>query len=517
MQRMADLEFNNITKSFNKVTVLNNVSLHCNRGEVHAILGENGAGKSTLLKVLSGAHLPDSGEIRLFGKEIEIKNPTDAINYGIGTVYQELSTIPELTVAENIFVGRIPTGRLGAFDRRKLNQDTIELFRRYDVADIDPDAKAGSLSLSQKQILEILKTLSKDPEVVILDEATSALTENRVQWLLSLARKLADKGKIVVFISHRMAEIQNGCDKITILRNGENAGEVNVSEVQMDDVISKMLGRKISKYFPEIESRVGEDKMLEVKDLRYTHVLNGVDLECSKGEVLGIGGLAGQGQAELLMALFGVIRAAGEVWLKGEKVQLKSPKHCLRRGIALVPEERGLQGLVLSFPIRYNISLPMLHKISNPLWVSKKKEYAVVDHYMNALQIKAQSREMAAMNLSGGNQQKVVMAKILAMEPELLLMHDITRGVDVGTKKEMFSLVRDFAKQEHAVVYFSTDVEELVKICDRVLVMHDGKIGANLSGALLTKENIIAASIGTDVDKGNQQMGGSNFETKEEQ
>lgn len=495
---MADLEFNNITKSFNGVTVLKNVTLRCNRGEVHALLGENGAGKSTLLKVLSGAHLPDSGEIRIFGEKAEIKNPTDALRYGIGTVYQELSTIPDLTVSENIFIGRIPKNHLGAFDKKRLWEDTKKLLAAYEVEDIDPNAKAGSLSLSQKQMVEILKTLSKEPEVVILDEATSALTENRVQWLLKLARRLADKGKIVLFISHRMSEIQNGCDNITILRNGENAGEVSVSEVQMDDVISKMLGRKISGYFPEIENCTGREKMLEVRDLCYTHVLNGADLDLYQGEVLGIGGLAGQGQAELLLALFGVVRSSGEIIFKGEHVKLRSPKECLKKGIALVPEERATQGLVLSFPIRYNISLPMLHKISNPLWVSRKKELAIVDQYMEALQVKAQSREMAAMNLSGGNQQKVVMAKILATEPELLLMHDITRGVDVGTKKEMFSLVRDFAKQGHGVIFFSTDVEELVKVCDRVLVMYDGKVGANLSGEALTKENIIGASIGTN-------------------
>lgn len=498
---MADLEFNNITKSFSGVTVLKNVSLHCNRGEVHALLGENGAGKSTLLKVLSGAHLPDSGEILIFGKKAEIKSPTDAIRYGIGTVYQELSTIPDLTVGENIFIGRIPKNKIGAYDRKKLYENTMELFRQYEVDDIDPNAKAGSLSLSQKQIVEILKTLSKEPEVVILDEATSALTENRVQWLLDLARKLADKGKIVIFISHRMAEIQNGCDNITILRNGENAGEVSVSEVQMDDVISRMLGRKISGYFPEKESCSRREKALEVRGLRYTHILNGVDMDLYQGEVLGIGGLAGQGQAELLLSLFGVIKAEGEVRLMGEPMKVKSPKDCLRKGIALVPEERALQGLILSFPIRYNISLPLLNKISNPFWVSKKKENEIVDKYIEALQVKAENREMAAMNLSGGNQQKVVMAKILATDPKLLLMHDITRGVDVGTKKEMFNLVRDFAKRGHAVVFFSTDVEELVKVCDRVLVMYDGKIGANLNGGSLTKESIIGASIGSNTVK----------------
>ncbi|MCI8591960.1 MAG: sugar ABC transporter ATP-binding protein [Lachnospiraceae bacterium] len=497
---MADLEMNQITKSFGEVTVLKDVTLHCNRGEVHALLGENGAGKSTLLKVLSGAHLPDAGEIKLFGKKAEIRNPNDAMRYGIGTVYQELSVIPELTVSENIFVGRIPKRKTGMFDRKKLEEDTRKLFEEYGIDDIDPNAKARSLSLSQKQIVEILKTLAKNPEIIILDEATSALTDDRVVWLLGVARKLADQGRIVLFISHRMAEIQYGCDMITILRNGENSGEVSAKEIDMDDVISKMLGRKMAGYFPEITSYKTDDLVMQVRNLTYLHVLNGVDLDVYRGEVLGIGGLAGQGQAELLQALYGVLKTKGEVRLKGKSIRLHSVKSAIRNGIALIPEERAIQGLILRDSIRYNISLPILNKISNPMWVSQKKEYAVVDKYMKELQIKADSREMAAINLSGGNQQKVVMAKILAMEPEVFLMHDITRGVDIGTKKEMFHMVREFAKEGHPVIFFSTDVEELVNVCDRVAVMYDGKIQADLQDQALTRENIIKAAIGNSVD-----------------
>lgn len=496
---MADLEMNNITKSFSGVQVLKNVSLHCNRGEVHALLGENGAGKSTLLKVLSGAHLPDSGEIRIFGKKVEIKNPVDAMKHGIGTVYQELSIIEDLTVGENIFIGRIPKNKMGTFDRKKLYKDTQALFEEYGIHDIDPAEKARSLSLSQRQIVEIMKTLSKNLDIVIFDEATSALTDNKVKWLLAVTRKLADQGKIVLFISHRMSEIQDGCDMISILRNGENSGDVHVSEVQMDDVISRMLGRKISGYFPEIKCNTGKEKYLQVKDLTYLNILNGVTFDLHKGEVLGIGGLAGQGQGELLQALYGVIKVNGEIRLNGEKIRVRSPKDSIRNGIALVPEERGVQGLVLSESIRYNISLPVLNKISSPFWVYRKKENAVIDKYMQELHIKANDREMAAINLSGGNQQKVVLAKILAMEPEVYLMHDITRGVDVGTKKEMFTMIRDFAESGHPVIFFSSDVEELVRVCDRVLVMYDGKIGADLSGDEMTKENIVGASIGSTV------------------
>jgi len=252
---MADLEFINITKSFDGVYALRNASFSCNRGEVHALLGENGAGKSTLLKVLSGAYLADEGEIKIFGKTARIRNPIDAINYGIGTVYQELSNIPDLTVSENIFIGRIPSNKIGYFNKKELYKMTVELFREYDVEDIDPNAKVGSLSLSKRQMIEILRVLSKKPEIIILDEATSALTENRVKWLLSLARKLADQGRIVIFISHRMSEIKDGCDSITILRNGMTVGEMSVKDVDMDTAVALMLGRKIGTYFPEVISR----------------------------------------------------------------------------------------------------------------------------------------------------------------------------------------------------------------------------------------------------------------------
>lgn len=501
---MTDLELNHISKSFNGNYALQDVTLSCSRGEVHALLGENGAGKSTLLKVLAGAYHPDEGEIKVFGETAVIRNPTDAMKYGIGCVYQELSFIPDLTVAENIFIGRIPKTKFGNFDYKKLRQMTFELFQKYDVDEIDPDAKAGMISLSQKQIIEILKILSKEPEIVILDEATSALAENRVQWLLQLARKLADAGKIVIFISHRMAEIKDGCDRITILRNGTYAGTLQVDEnLDMDEVISMMLGRKMSSYFPEIEDCTQKEVALELKNVSYGRVLNGVNLKLHKGEVLGIGGLAGQGQAELLQALYGIYRVEGEILLNGEQIEIKSPKDAIRKGIGLVPEERAIQGLFLNMGIDFNISIPSIGKLTSGLLVSKKKENELVDKYMNVLAVKAAGRQSLALELSGGNQQKIVMAKIMSCEPELLLMHDITRGVDVGTKKEMFHLVRSLAKEGKPVLFFSTDVEELVNVCDRVIVMRDGRAAASLKLQSLTKENIIGASIGADMKGGN--------------
>jgi len=497
---MADLELKNISKRFGGIFALKNVSLECNRGEVHALLGENGAGKSTLIKILSGAHQADTGEIILFGKKVKIKSPINAIEHGIGTVYQELSIIPELTVSENIFIGRIPTNKIGRFSNKKLYEMTTELFEKYDVTDINPNARAGSLSLSKRQKIEILRVLSKEPEIIILDEATSALMENMVEWLLSLARKLADQGKIVIFISHRMSEIKSSCDKITIIRNGETVCKKNVKEINMDEVVALMLGRKIEGYYPKLVNHSKEQKALEVKDLRFGKNLNGVDLHLKKGEVLGVGGLAGQGQNELLLAIYGVINAKGEILLDGEPCKIKSPKNSLKKGVALVPEERATEGLLLDFPIWHNISLASMDKLTIGPFLSKKKENKIVDEYIKLLQIKAVSLHVAVTNLSGGNQQKVVLAKILATEPSLLLMHDITRGIDVGTKKEVFSLVRKLAEKGNSIIYFSTDVDELVNLCDRVVVMFDGKVGASFEGEQMKKENIVGAYIGETIN-----------------
>jgi ABC-type sugar transport system ATPase subunit len=319
---------------------------------------------------------------------------------------------------------------------------------------------------------------------------------------LKLARKLADEGRIVIFISHRMSEIQNGCDTITILRNGTYAGNVKVDEnMDMNNVISMMLGTKMSSYFPTIVDHTQPELAMEINDFKYNNILNGVDIQLHKGEVLGLGGLAGQGQAELLLSLYGVYAAKGNIKLFGEPVRIKSPKDAIRRGIALVPEERGIQGLFMPLSIGFNISIPSIGKLMWGPFVSKSKENALINKFMKAFAVKAESPEMLAQELSGGNQQKVVMAKIMSCKPNLLLLHDITRGVDIGTKKEMFSLVREFVKDSgKAAIFFSTDVEELVNVCDRVVVMYDGKVNADLKGERLTKENIVSACIGVNSD-----------------
>lgn len=497
---MADLELIGFSKSFGGVVALKDVTFSCDRGEVHALLGENGAGKSTLLKLLSGAYTADAGEIRIDGRPVSIHNPRDAMAHGIGTVYQELSLIPDLSVAQNIFLAHIPKNKLGVHRRGELRSMTLDLMARYEVDGINPDAVAGELSLSKRQIVEILRVLATDPSIIILDEATSALTENRVVWLLGLARKLAEAGKIVIFISHRMSEIRNACDRVTILRNGSSVATLGMEDVDIDEVISLMIGRQISGYFPERNSAVQEGVALGVRDLSYLHVLHGVSFDLHDGEVLGVGGLAGQGQAELLLALYGILHAKGHIELYGKAVHPTDARESLRRGVALVPEDRARQGLLLDFSIRFNISLPSLGSLRRGPLVETRRESALADKYMKELSIKASGQEQPAGGLSGGNQQKIVLAKMLAAGPRLLLLHDITRGVDVGTKKEMFTLVRDFAARGGAVIFLSTDVEELVNVCDRVMVMHDGRIGATLAGDELTPDRIIEASIGEHAD-----------------
>jgi ribose transport system ATP-binding protein len=495
-RRMAFLELSHISKTFGGIYALKEASLSCERGQVHALLGENGAGKSTLLKIVSGALQADSGEILIDGKRVKIHSPADAMKCNIGTVYQELSIIPELTVSENIFIGRIPKNKIGRYDSRELRARTEALFREYDVSDIDADAKAGSLSLSKRQMIEILRVLSKKPEIIILDEATSALTENKVHWLLTLARKLAAEGRAVIFISHRMSEIEDGCDVMTVLRNGQTVGTMPVQNADMDKVVSMMLGRKMEGYYPQLVRSVRNEAALEVKKLNYEHILRDISFSLRKGEVLGLGGLAGQGQAELLLALFGVVKSRSETKLYGKPYKIKSPEKSIQNGIALIPEDRGAQGLLLAFSIMFNIALSSLPRLESGPLLSASRESAVVGKYMDALQVKAPDSETAVVNLSGGNQQKVVLAKMLATTPKIILMHDVTRGVDVGTKKDIFALVRELAAQGCSVVYFSTDVQELVNICDRIFVLFDGAIGAAFEGRDITQENIIAASIG---------------------
>ena len=497
---MADFEMRNITKSFPGVKALDNAGFEADKGEIVALLGENGAGKSTLIKVLCGEHKADSGEIYFEGKRLEIHGTKSAIKQGICAVYQELSLIPDLTVAENLFLGVYETSASKRVSYQELEKKTIELFHRYEADVIDPWAKVSTLPLPKRQMLEILKALSKDGKIIIFDEATSALSDGQAAWLMNIIRKLAEEGKIIIFISHRLDEIKSLCTKVIVYRSGTDVADLPMEKADSDQLVTLMLGREIGGFYPNMPSKkecfTKDEILVSMKNVSSGHKLKEIDLDVRAGEILGVGGLAGQGQAELFMALFGLIKTTGAISIKGREVHLKNPKACIREGIALIPEDRGLQGLVLAQSIRENIVMAALDRVVKGIFISERKEKEIVDEMMKTFAIKAESPETLAGTLSGGNQQKVVLGKQLATKPDILLMFDITRGVDVGTKKEMFNVIKQYAREGKGILFYSTDMEELVNVCNSIVVMNQGKIAGRIDRELISRENILRVSVG---------------------
>lgn len=494
---MADLEIRGLSKAFGGVQALKHVDFLAERGEVHALLGENGAGKSTLIKCLGACQSYDSGEIYLDHKKMTAAHPKQAIASGIGIVFQELSLIPNLSVADNLFLGLNLGNKLSVTRKKIACRRAREIFEEFEAEGLDPETKVEALSLSEKQTLEIVKVLSRNTEVIVFDEATSALTANRVEWLYKLVRRLQAEKKIIIFISHRMGEIRRFCNVVTVFRNGENAGTRRLDEAENDELVHMMLGRKMSGYYPQKIKTVRDVVALETKNLYFQHYLDHVDITLRLGEVVGIGGLAGQGQNALLLALSGAVKAQkGSIILNGKEVHLKSPAKAMSEGISLVPEERAAEGLVLELSIADNLILPVVSKITRFGLINRKKEKHLLEQAVDSLAIKAGNIEDPVSSLSGGNQQKVVLAKLMMTHPKVLLLYDFTRGVDVGTKNTMFTLLRRLAAEGNCILFYSTDMEELVNVCDRVLVMDHGAIKADLAEERLTEENILRASIG---------------------
>lgn len=495
-----DLEMRNISKSFSGVHALREASFSADYGEVCALLGENGAGKSTLIKILSGSLQADEGEIYLEKQRLEIRSPRDAFRYGIGTVYQELSLAPNLDVAHNVFLHRNDLYLGQPIRRKEIEEKTQNLFEKYSVTGIKPTDLVRDLGLPFRQMIEIVKTLAKDPKVVIFDEATSALPEDRVKWLLKIARQLAEEGRIVIFISHRLAETFSGCDRVIVFRNGQYVGTRNVRETNNDELVSMMLGREQEGYYPVRIDHSTDDIALEARDLHYGRYLHGLSMTVHKGEVLGIGGLAGQGQSELFSCLAGIKRPQqGQILIEGKEVSLNKPKDAFANGIALIPEDRSTQGLILELTIRENITFPVLDKIRKGPFLDSRRETNIINKSMRHLRIKAIDADMKVNELSGGNQQKVVFSKLFAIEPKIFLLYDCTRGVDVGTKADIFVLLRELAAQGYAVIYYSSDVEELVNVCDTVDIVFDGRVSAHLRKQDITRHNIILASVGENI------------------
>ena len=493
------LEISGLDKRYGAVRALAGARLSAHAGEVHALLGENGAGKSTLIKILAGAERADAGAVLLDGRELAPRSPREAERAGVATVFQELSLIADMNVAENLLFGREPLTAARTIRRGRMVATARSMLERFDVLGVDPRVKAGTLAVAERQQVEIVKALSRDPRVLILDEATSALSAREQRWLLTLASQMAAEGKVVLFISHRLQEIRSLAQRMTILQGGKTVAEARVDELDDEAVVRMMLGRRVERMFPA-RGTPRDEVALEVRNLLLPGRREPINFTQHRGEILGVGGLQGQGQRDLLRALAGVSGHRGEVLVGGQPRRLRNPRAALNAGIALVPEDRKGEGLLLQRSIRENISLPVIDRLRTSLFLSRRAEQRVVDEATARLNISQGSMERPAGTLSGGNQQKVVLAKLLVSRPEILLLYDATRGVDVGTKAEIFELLHELAADGAAALFYSTDLQELAHVCHRVLVMSGGAIVGEVTGEL-TEERILRVAFGAEERK----------------
>ena len=491
-----------ISKRYGGVRALDDAELAVEAGKVHAILGENGAGKSTLIKIMAGVVKPDSGRMLLDGREVTFADPAAANAAGIVCIFQELSLIPDLSVADNIIASKPPKW-LGMIDRRVQRKLAEAALARAGGADIHPSALVKDLPLSRRQIVEIAKALARQPRVLILDEATSALTASDVATVFEVLKRLRDEGIALLYISHRMHEIAELADTCTVFRNGRNVATYAAGSKTDEQVVELMIGREYHNVFPPkpAPQPQGAKPMLEVRNLAWSPRLNGVSLDVRAGEVVGLGGLDGQGQRELLLALFGVLRGtSGEVLVDGRRVGLNSPRQARAAdvGMALIPEDRKTEGLMLPMPVRDNLSFAAMSLFSHGGIIDRAAERRAIDEMIALLAIKTDGIAVPAGSLSGGNQQKLVIAKWLMRRPRIILLNDPTRGIDVGTKQEIYQLLRRLADDGAAIVLYSTDYDELIGCCDKVLVMYGGAVRRTLVGAEITERALIASALSID-------------------
>ncbi len=500
----ALLELANISKSFPGVKALEDVHFSIDAGQVHALVGENGAGKSTLIKVISGVHPADSGTIHMDGQLVRFRSPHEAQAHGIATMYQELSLYPELSVAENIFMGHAPMRKAGpaqVIDWGEMNRRAEEILESLNIHDMDVRRKVGALNVGNRQRVEIAKALSLDAKVLIMDEPTAALTESDVAKLFEIVRLLKERGVAVIYISHRLIEVFQLADRVTVLRDGRFVDSKPVSETDEDDLIRMMVGRTITDLFPKLPSEVG-DPVLEVRGLNRHPQTEDVSFTVRSGEIVGMAGLVGSGRSETAQCVFGILRPdSGEILVEGQKVNVKSPRQAMQLGIAYVPEDRGTQGLVREMRIRENLSMAILDSFTRFGFVIKRNERKSGDELIEQLNIIATSGEQVVNKLSGGNQQKVVVGKWLASKPKMLIVDEPTRGVDVGAKAEIHRLLSELAQQGLGILMISSELPEVLGMSDRVLVMRNSRLVAEFSRAEATQQAVGAAMM-SDLNSG---------------
>ncbi len=495
---MAVLAARGVDKRFGGVVALHGAEFACEAGEIHALLGENGAGKSTMVKVLCGVQQPDAGEITMAARPVTFRGPGDAASAGIVPVFQELSLVPDLSVAENLALGNEPRNRLGLVSGRRMRRDAAEALSRLGFVGIDPGSPVRDLPLADRQLVEIAKAIGRRPSMLILDEATSALNRREVERVFDVVRSMRDAGTAVVFISHRMEEVRELCDRATVFRDGTHVGTVDVRGAPKGQIVEMMVGRALREVFPPRPPRAEPSTpLLEVAGLTWGRELRDVSLTIHAGEIVGLSGLEGQGQGDLLRALFGIYaRVSGTVRMGGRPVRLGSPRAAMRAGLALVPEDRKTQALILPLPVRDNLTLPTLPRWSRGGILSPSAEAGATTAVRERLAIKTASVATPVRQLSGGNQQKVAIAKWLLGETRVFLLHDPTRGIDVGAKQEIYAVMRGLAERGNGVLFFSTELSEIVGLCDRALVMYEGAVVQELRGADLTETNLVSAAVG---------------------
>ncbi|MAS33692.1 MAG: D-xylose ABC transporter ATP-binding protein [Anaerolineaceae bacterium] len=474
-----------INKHFPGVYALKDVTFDMYPGEVHALLGENGAGKSTLIKVIAGVHRPEAGTMRLDDKLVSFSNPREAQEHGIATIYQELGLYPELTVAENIFMGHAPKRRIGfvdVVDWRTMEERALELLAELNIHDLDVRRKVGTLNVGNRQRVEIAKALSLNARILIMDEPTAALTESDVERLFTIVQLLRERGVGIVYISHRLQEVFDLADRVTVLRDGTYIGTQQVSDTSESELINMMVGRTIDNLFPKMESQIG-DVVLEVKNLTREPDTRDVSFSVRAGEIVGMAGLVGSGRSETAQAIFGVLPLqSGQIFVNGKRVHISHPSDAVAHGIAYLPEDRGLQGLVKEMTLRENTTMAVLKEVSDNYFISRKRERQFAQNAIEQLNIRATGPEQIVNKLSGGNQQKVVVSKWLASAPKILIMDEPTRGVDVGAKAEIHRLMSQLAAERGlAILMISSELPEILGMSDRVLVMRHGRIAAEFS------------------------------------
>jgi ribose transport system ATP-binding protein len=486
------LEMESINKSFNGIQVLNNINLKIKKGEVHALVGGNGAGKSTMMKILTGVYTSDSGTIKVDGQPIKISSTNDANQNGIRMIFQEMSLIPTLTVAENIFLNqRVNEKGLQIINKKEMERKAAEILKTFEI-DVDPGTVVNSLGVGYCQLIEIAKALSREAKILVMDEPTASLTEAETQILFGIVEKLKKKGVTIIYISHRMHEIFQITDSITIMRDGNHILTTESKNLNLETIIHHMLGStSVENTFKRVkrETKPSNTKILEVKNLYVNDKIRDISFSLKKGEILGFAGLMGSGRTEIAEAIFGINPAKnGEIIIDDIKVKIKSVKDAINAGVALIPEDRRRQGLVLIHSVKDNMVLPVINKVKKGFVVDKKRVAKTVNSYINELSIKTDSMTKEIGLLSGGNQQKVVIAKWLETNPKVLFMDEPTAGVDIGAKGEIIEVIRNLAKTGLGVILISSELAELMAICDRVIVLKDGKITGELDGEKINSE-----------------------------